>query len=319
MMKPLLFEADLEAKPAALERLALSLVATDPFAAIPRDLRRIVFLGMGSSRYVAGDAALRLRAAGVDAVAEYASAATGNPPTPDTLVVAISASGQSAETLDAVARYAGRSPIVAVTNAPGSRIAAAADVVVDLVAGTETSGIASRTFQHTGLLLRALQAHLTARSFDAAGLTRRVAAATQDLLERRSEWLPPVLAALDGPDGVFVLAPAERLSSAEQSALVIREAARRLAVGCETGDWSHVDVYLTRTLDYRALVFGGSRWEGQALEWLAERRSTVVAVGADLPGASATVRYLGDDDPDVAAHAEVLVGELIAAVWAAPA
>jgi len=28
-------------------------------------------------------------------------------------------------------------------------------------------------------------------------------------------------------------------------------------VGTETGDWSHVEVYLTTTLDYRALVFSG--------------------------------------------------------------
>jgi glucosamine--fructose-6-phosphate aminotransferase (isomerizing) len=318
MMKPPLFLADLEAKPAALERLAATLDKRDPFDALPTDPRRVVLLGMGSSHYAADGAALRLRAAGIDAVAEYASAAAGHPPAPDTLVVAISASGESTETLEAVGRYAGRSPIVALTNAPGSRLAAAADVVVDLVAGTETSGIASRTFQHTGLLLRGLERRLNGRPFDVAALSRRVADATRDLLERRSDWLPPVLTALDGPDGVFVLAPAERLASAQQAALVIREAARRLSVACETGDWSHVDVYLTKTLDYRAFVFAGSRWDGQALDWLAKRESTVVAVGREVPDAAAVVRYAGDDEPEVAAHAEVLVGELIAAAWAMP-
>ena len=38
---------------------------------------------------------------------------------------------------------------------------------------------------------------------------------------------------------------------------MIREGPRRQAVACETGDWAHVDVYLTRTLDYRAIVFAG--------------------------------------------------------------
>ena len=315
-MDPSLFRADLEAKPAVLEELAASLEAADPFAAVPRDPRRVVFLGMGSSGYAAGVAALRLRAAGIDAVAEYASATMGHPPTPDTLVVAVSASGESVETLEAVARYAGRSSIVTLTNAPGSTLAATADIVVDLRAGQESSGIASRTFQNTGLLLRALEAHLAGRPFDVARLVRRVATATRDLLERRGDWLPAVLGALDGPDGVFVLAPAERLASAEQSALAIREAARRLAVACETGDWSHVDVYLAKTLDYRALIFAGSPWEPQALEWLAKRGSTVVASGTDPPGAAATIRYVGDDEPEVAAHAEVLVGELVAAAWA---
>lgn len=312
-MNPQLFLADLEQKPAALDELASRLYAGNPFAAVPTDVRRVVFIGMGSSRYAAGVAALELRAAGIDAVAEYASAAIGHPPSPETLLVAISATGQSAETLDTVERYRGRSPIIALTNDPRSPLADAADVVVELHAGEEKGGVACRTFQHTGLLLQRLEAHLTGIPHDVEGLTRRVGEATRDLLRRRAEWLPPVLAALDSPDGVFVLAPAERLSSAEQSALMIREGPRRLAVGCETGDWVHVDVYLAKTLDYRALLFAGSRWDGQALEWLAKRGARVAAVGADVPGAAATVRYAGDDDPLVALHAESLVAELVAA------
>jgi glucosamine--fructose-6-phosphate aminotransferase (isomerizing) len=314
-MDPKLFLADLEAKPAALDELASRLYAGNPFAAVRTDFRRVVFVGMGSSRYAAGVAALELRSAGIDAVAEYASAAIGHPAAPNTLVVAISATGESAETLDTVARYRGRSPIVALTNDPRSSLAATADLVVELHAGDEKGGVACRTFQHTGLLLERLQGHLTGIPHDVEGLARRVGDASRDLLSRRSEWLPRVLAALDSPGGVFVLAPAERLSSAEQSALMIREGPRRLAVGCETGDWVHVDVYLTKSLEYRALLFAGSRWDGQALEWLAKRGARVVAVGADVPGAAVSVRYLGDEDPVVALHAETLVAELVAAAW----
>jgi glucosamine--fructose-6-phosphate aminotransferase (isomerizing) len=310
------FAADLEAKPAALRALADRLGAGNPFTAVASDgIRRVVFAGMGSSRFAAGVAALELRAAGIDAVAEYASADIGQPPGRDTLVVAISASGESAETLDYVARHAGRSPIVAMTNAPLSSLARAADVVVDMAAGVEASGVACRTFQHTGLLLRSLEARLTGIPEDIATLCRLVALASEDLLRRRREWLPAVLAALDSAAGVFVLAPVERLASAEQSALMVREGPRRPAVACETGDWVHVDVYLARTLDYRALLYAGSRWDEQALEWLTKRRATVVGVGADVPGAAVNVRYTGDDDPDVALHAETLVGELVAASW----
>lgn len=310
------FVADLEAKPAALRALADRLGAGNPFSTIPSDdIRRVVLVGMGSSRYAAEVAALELRSAGIDAVAEYASAAIGQPPGRDTLVVAISASGESAETLDYVGRHVGRSPIVAVTNVVSSSLASAADVVVDMAAGVEASGVACRTFQHTGLLLRSLEARLTGIPEDIATLCRLVALASEDLLRRRGEWLPAVLAALDSPAGVFVLAPVERLASAEQSALMVREGPRRPAVACETGDWVHVDVYLARTLDYRALMYAGSRWDGQALEWLAKRRARIVAVGADVPGTALNVRYTGDDDPDVAVHAETLVGELIAASW----
>ena len=51
------------------------------------------------------------------------------------------------------------------------------------------------------------------------------------------------------------------------------------------------------------------------LAWLAKRNATVVGVGGEVAGARTVVRYAGDDDPEVAAHTEVLVGELVAATW----
>jgi len=143
----------------------------------------------------------------------------------------------------------------------------------------------------------------------------RAADATADLLDRRPHWLAAAADLLDGPDGVYLLAPAERLSSARQAALMIREGPRRAATACETGDWAHVDVYLTKTLDYRAILFAGSRYDEQAMEWVRERRSRILAVGASVPGAEFTIRYEHDDDPDVALLTETLIAELIAARW----
>lgn len=318
-MDPRLFLADLEAKPASLRRLAGALAADDPWHGLPDPVGRVLLLGMGSSRYAAEVAALRLRAAGVDAVAEYASAATSYPPGPETLVVAISATGTSRETLDAARRYQGSGRLVALTNAPDSPLGTIADLVVPMHAGIEAGGVACRTFQHTLVLLLDLVARLAARRGGAGtgthGVARRAADATEDLLTRRDRWLPAAAELLDGPHGVYALAPAERLSSALQSALMVREGPRRPAAGCETGDWSHVDVYLTRTLDYRALLLPGSRYDAPALDWLRQRESTVLAVGADVAGAAATVRYHGDDDPDVRLLTETLVAELVAARW----
>nr|WP_221475304.1 SIS domain-containing protein [Sphaerisporangium rubeum] len=309
-----MYLADLEAKPAALDALAASLETGDPFGELGDGVRRVVFLGMGSSRYAARVAALRLRSAGLDAVAEYASATAGYPPGRDTLVVAISATGGSRETLDALARHTGASQVLALTNTPGSPVTRHAGLVVDMAAGEERGGVACRTFQHTLALLLALESRLTGVKADVPGLLRRTALATADLLDRRAEWLPEALRLLDGPHGVYTLAPVERLSSAEQSALMVREGPRRPATACETGDWSHVDVYLAKTLDYRAVLFPGSRYDEQAMEWLRLRGSTVLAVGADVPGAHA-IRYRGDDDPGVALLTETLVTELVAAHW----
>lgn len=314
-MNPDLYLADLEAKPAALADLAEAL-ADDPFAALPDGIRRVVFLGMGSSRYAADVAALRLRAAGVDAYAEYGSAAASFPSGRETLVVPISATGGSRETLDATARYrGGPSFVAALTNTPGSAITEGADLTLPMVAGEERGGVSCRTFQHTLALLLALESHLTGGKRDIAALVRQAAEATADLLERRAEWLPVALELLDGPNGVYLIAPAERLSSAQQSALMFREGPRRAADACETGDWSHVDVYLTKTLDYRAILFPGSAYDAQAMDWVKQRGSTVLAVGAEVEGAAGTIRYAHDTDPDVALLTETLIAELVAAHW----
>jgi fructoselysine-6-P-deglycase FrlB-like protein len=312
-----LFLADLEAKPAALRELAGILDAGKPWAAVPGRPERVVFLGMGSSRFAASVAAARLRGLGFAAVAEPSSAEAGAaaPGGPGTLAVAISASGKTVETAEALRRHrdAG-SATLAVTNAGTSAMAAAGTGVVDLAAGPEGGGVACRTFQHTLALLLALEDVLAGgEGGRAADLVRRAATATEDLLDRRSRWLPDAVDIVTSAGQAFVIGPHERFSSAEQGALMLREGPRIPASACETGDWLHVDVYLTKSLDYRALLFVGSRFDPEVMGWVRERGSKVVAVGGGLDGAAAAIRYRHDDEPDVALLTEVLVPELIAA------
>jgi hypothetical protein len=153
------------------------------------------------------------------------------------------------------------------------------------------------------------------RAASAAALARAAAGANQQLLDTSATWLPAAADILGGPDGTWALAPVERLASAQQATLMMREVPRRPATASETGDWSHVDVYLAKTLDYRALVFAGSRWDEAALDWMAQRGSRFVSVGGELPGAELVIRYDGDDDPLVAVLTETLVGELVAQDW----
>ena len=278
----------------------------------------LVLVGMGSSAYAAGVAAARLRARGVDAVAELASSDLLPAVRPGTVVIVVSAGGASPETVAAADHYRGRAPVVALTEVPSSPVARLAEAVVPLSAGPEEGGVACRTFQHTLALLLALEQDLTGSRRTVADWCGPLPQPPSDLLDRRDEWLEPVAGLLAGPDGCAVVAPARRLASAQQGALMLREGPRRPAVACETGDWSHVDVYLTRSTDYRMLLLAGSRWEAELLRWTGERGSTVVAVGADVPGAAATVRYRGDEDDDVRLLAEVTVAELVAAqLWRA--
>ena len=319
-MKPEKFLADIERKPEVLEALALSLGRENPWS--PANVDRgshLVLLGMGSSHYANGVAAARLRAAGVNAVAEIASSDLLPEVQPGTVVVAVSASGGSVETLDAVSRYEGRCPIIAMTNVEGSKVTSQASIVLPMQAEVEQSGVSSRSFQHTLALYLGLEAHLGIGP-DPAATVQRAARATADLLERRSEWLPRLTEEAIGPDGTYMVAPARRFSSAQQGALMLRESPRLPATGCETGDWSHVDVYLTKTIDYRLVLFAGSRWEPQLVKWVVERGSRLISVGGEVDAASLTIRYAHDDDDDVRLLAEVAVAELLAeGLWSAAA
>jgi glucosamine--fructose-6-phosphate aminotransferase (isomerizing) len=288
--------------PAALRRLAGAHEGTDALAA---GAARVLFLGMGSSRYAALTAVAELRRRGRDAHAEYPSTGAPQPPAPDLLAIAISAGGGSAETLAAIRRHRGTSRTLGITNRPGSALAREVDSCLDLHAGEERSGVACRSYTNTLALLLLL--------CGAPGETlRRAADACADLLDARAGWLAEAADLLErGP--VHVLAPAERIGSAEQSALMLREVPRVRADACETGDWSHVDVYLSKAPGLGILVLRGSAWERDVMDWAERRRCPVVTVGGPLPGAALDIRVPGGDDPAVRCLVEGRVAELIAA------
>ena len=324
-MDPVLFGRDLERTPETLRALAVSLHSSNPWRVASEALdgvrsgRRLVLVGMGSSHFANAVLAQRLQAAGINAFAVLASADRLPSVESSDVVIAVSASGGSAETVAAIDAFRGRCLMIAATNASDSSIESACDAHVAMLAEKEVGGVACRSFTHTLGLHLALQ-ELLVGDVIAAKVVGQAAKACADLLERRHSWLEPMSGLLLGPDGTSVVAPSRRLSSAQQSALMLREGPRLPAIACETGDWSHIDVYLTKTTDYRMLLLSGSQWESQLLDWCEERGSTVVAVGADVPGAEYILRYAGDDLDDVRLLSEALVSELIAQnAWASQA
>jgi glutamine---fructose-6-phosphate transaminase (isomerizing) len=311
-MNPELFLADILAEPETLDRLLSAYAQPDsPLAALGDDPlrgRRVVLIGMGSSRFAAITAAGLLRARGISAVAEYASTDAPAIPASDVVAIGISASGATEETIEALHRHRGTSRTIAVTNAPGSRLTEGADVVLPLMAGTEQGGVACRTFQVTVAVLLLLAGAVP-------GALSPAVAAQAALLDGRDAWLDRLIALLEGAHSINTVAPAARLSSALQSALMLREGPRIPAYGAETGDWLHVDVYLSKYPGYLAVLFGGSRYDEGLMEWARERNSTVVAVGRPVEGAALHIPFAGATDPSVCALVETSVIELAAATW----
>lgn len=301
------FEADILSQPEALSRVA----ARYADAGLERLLsaRRVLFIGMGSSRYAADTAVALLRGRGIDAHSELASTGTPQPPSGDTVAVVISASGGSQETIEALHRHRGTSRVVAITNRPDSALAEAADADVDVLAGTEKGGIACRSFACT-------QAVLALMCGAGGGQLERAAESAQALIDARAEWLAPLADLVEGRAGVWVSGPAERFGSVQQSALMLREAPRIVADACETGDWLHVDVYLTKRPGYALLLLPGSRFDDELLGWRKQREFAVVSVGRALEGVSMAVPFADAEDHVTAVLVETIVAELLAAeLW----
>jgi len=301
-LHPERFLDDVVDTPAALRRVVDAHAGIEPLAL---EARRVLFVGMGSSRYAALNAAAYLRSLGRDAHAEHASSGAPQPPEEGLLVVAISAGGGSPETIAAARRHRGTSTVVGITNRPDGALAAEVDTCLDLHAGEERSGVACRSYTNTLallLLLCGIDAERVRAGADASAATTNAAA----------DWLGTAAEALSRP-AIHVLAPAERLGSAEQSALMLREVPRVRADACETGDWSHVDVYLSKLPGLGLVLLRGSPWEAEVMDWAVARGCPVVTVGGPLPGAAVDVPIPGGEDPVVRMLAEVRVCELLAA------
>ena len=213
---------------------------------------RVVFAGLGSSRYAALDAAVLLQAAGMPAWVEFASADAATPPSRDVVFVAISASGRTPETVVAAERHRGTSLVVAVTNQPASPLAETGDVVLPLHAGVEASGVSSRTFLATIVVLSLLGDRLGGRAPVTAAL-RPAVEGLDAVLDGRGAWLATTAELFDGADAIGIIGPAYSQGLAEQAALMFREGPRLHASAHEAVDWLHSAIYIALPC-YRALL-----------------------------------------------------------------
>ena len=278
---------------------------------------RVVFLGMGSSRFAALTASALLQSQGIPAWAEYASSSVPSPPSSGTLAVGISASGD-----DARDRRRARTPRGDIDDGRrherrrGARSKAGADVVLPLHSGPEHGGVACVSFQATLAVLLLLAGRIGGRADPGVAGLRPAVELAASLREARGGWLDEVAALVAGGELTQATAPAHRLSSALQSALMLREGPRLNASAAETGDWLHVDVYLTKRPGYRTLLYTGSAYDDGVLEWATSRSSPVITVGEARAGAAAHVPLAPATEP-VRTLVETGVAELVAAqLWA---
>jgi glucosamine--fructose-6-phosphate aminotransferase (isomerizing) len=176
-------------------------------------------------------------------------------------------------------------------------------------------GVACVSFQATLAVLLLLAGRVAGPPAIDVDDLRPAVDLSASLRDTRKVWLEEAAGLVATAELTQTTAPASRISSALQSALMLREGPRLPAAAAETGDWLHVDVYLTKRPRYRTLLYTGSPFDPDVLDWALSRSSPVITVGRAIDGAALHVPLPASTDL-VRMLVETGVAELVAAeLW----
>ncbi len=233
---------DIMAQPDVLEQVVARLATThlDPVLSGGR-FRRILLTGMGSSLHAAYPAHRALSAAGFDChwieTAELLLGFDGLN-SPDTLLVAISQSGESAEIATLAARSTGYGHLVGITNNPDSSLGRAAATVLTLEAGEEST-VSCKTYLSTLAVLHWLTSHLSGEENDPLAEIAAASDAVRSYLADWQIWIDSLLPSLSGVTNIFVTGRGDSLATAGTGGLILKESTRLHAEGMSAAAFRH--------------------------------------------------------------------------------
>ena len=238
---------DLMNQPEALRATWDALRATNALERIGRDcgrsrFERIVLTGMGGSFFGLHPLAMELARSGWTPMMVETSELIHYYPellVPSTLVVAISQSGKSAETVRLLELNAKRSRVIGVTNWADSPLGREADYAVMTAAGEEYT-VSCKTYVATQMALRVLGAVLSGEDADAR--LREMEGAAEVFRTFLGGWkahVDELVEMLRGVRDVFFAGRGESLAAAQTGALTIKESAHFHAEGMSSAAFRH--------------------------------------------------------------------------------
>lgn len=193
------------------------------------------FVGIGASLAAAALPVALLRARGVSAHRTDVGDLGVETPSPGDVVVAISQSGRSRETIEAVASHS--SSASALVNVPHSPLTSVVSRSIDL--GNQPDSKASTigftgTLLALGILAQRWNAPLPGDGLDLEELSRLVGDLVHD-----SSRLRPVVDLVTAGASVDLVAAGPSVAAAEEGALLLREVSRVPAAGYELRNYLH--------------------------------------------------------------------------------
>lgn len=204
--------------------------------------RSLIFSGMGSSHFCAIGAGIYLKRHGVDnqvistgELLYYEKECLRE----DTLLVLISQSGESAETVRLISELPDKLPVIAVTNDGNSALAKRGQIVLPLHVSAEEA-VTTRTYLASVCLTMLLAAQLAGEGTD--GMLRKLRRSVEALdrtLADREQILSGMEPFLDGCTAPAVMGRGYSLCSVEAGALFLREIVKVPAMAFDEAEFKH--------------------------------------------------------------------------------
>jgi glutamine---fructose-6-phosphate transaminase (isomerizing) len=318
---------DLLAQPEALAETLDKLEVSTQLASVARHLdkgqfQRIVLTGMGSSFHVLYPLHLELLKQGVASImAETAELVHYMKElfSPQTLIVAVSQSGWSAEIIRMLKLNRGRATVVAVTNTVDSPLAQKADATLLTYAGSEFS-VSCKTYVTALMVLEWLGRILGGGDLRRARRELKLAGpAVSWYLTHWKDHVAALLKHLHNSRHLFLVGRGKSLAAACTGALIIKESDHFHAEGMSSASFRHGPLEMTDPQVF-VLVFAGGPPTRQLNDRL--REDVIKRRGqSHLVAENATLQpfRLPAVPPIVLPIAEILVPEMITLALAAQA
>jgi len=231
----------------------------------------VVFTGMGASLSAAYPAQAFLTEHGVRALVwETAELVHHHLKVlrPDTLLVVVSQSGQTAEALRLLEDLPAKAPVLAVTNVEASPLAKRGSLLLPLMAGGQ-DGVSTKTYTCSVAVLMYLAFAIAGKA--PTPLTQEImrgVEAQESLLERHEVLMPPIVEFFDRPPYVALMSRGADLATAYYGALMLKELARLAAEPISAAQFRHGPMEIIQP-NHRYILFARQGKTGKLLLKLA--------------------------------------------------
>jgi glutamine---fructose-6-phosphate transaminase (isomerizing) len=255
---------------------------------LPKSPPTVVFTGMGSSLFAAYPAQAYLTDEGVRALVWETAELVHHHlkiVRPDTLLVVVSQSGQTAEVMRLLESLPATTRVLAVTNVEASPLAKRASLLLPMMAG-EQMAVSTKTYTNSVAVLMYLALAITGEA--PSVLTRevmRAVEAQEKILERRDVLIPPIAEFFNRPAYVALMSRGADLATAYQGALTLKEVARLAAEPISAAQFRHGPMEIINP-HHRYVLFARKGKTGKLLLKLANdirKSSGRVLLFSDMP------------------------------------